>query len=427
MNWSMVKISHLTPSPRNPNKHSKAQIKRIAKLIEAFGWRHPIIVSAKSGYVVVGHGRLEAAKLMGLDEVPVNIQEFNDEHEEYAFMVADNAIAGWSELDLAQINLAVPDLGPDFDIDLLGIKDFVIEPADKYADKDADAVPQVKETTIRLGDLFTLGNHRLLCGDSTDKVQVERLMNGEKADMCFTSPPYNLGENAKLRGYNGDGDDSAYLTKSDHKTSDEYLEFLNKFTQNALEVSDTVFINIQLLAGNKFVLPKFWDRWHSWLIDMMIWDKEHAQPAAAQRVLNSVFEFIFILSSEQWPTRSMKHGPEFRGDIQNIFRLNPLRGPKEESKKDHGAVFPVAFAEYFISRFSDKMIYEPFCGSGTTLIACEKTDRRCFGMEIDPQYVQVIVDRWEKFTGQKAVKIDNGSQEQGIIKNDVPKRKIRKS
>lgn len=401
----LVPLKDLNPHPKNPNKHSKDQIERLAKVIKYQGVRRPIRVSRLSNCITSGHGLLAALGSLGRKDAPVNYQDYENEDQEFADLVADNSLQSWSELDLASINLEVPSLGPDFDIDWLGIKDFEIDAADKYGDKDADDVPEVKQTDIKRGDLFQLGNHKILCGDSTVKEDVERLMNGDKADMCFTSPPYNLGENAKLRGYNGDGDDSAYLTKSDHKSSEEYLDFLNKFTQNAINVSDSVFINIQLLAGNKFALPKFWNEWHSHLIDLMIWDKEHAAPQMAARVLNSAFELIFIFSSEKWPTRSMKHGIDFRGDIQNIYRLNPLRGPKDESKKDHGAVFPVAFAEYFIKHFSDKLIYEPFCGSGSTLIACEKTNRRCFGMEIDPQYCQVIIDRFEKFSGIKATKL----------------------
>jgi hypothetical protein len=121
----------LKPHPRNPNKHSPEQIDRLIKLIEAYGWRHPIIVSNQTGLVIVGHGRLEAALKMKLDLVPVDHQDFRDEDEEYGFMVADNASAEWSDLDYAQINVDLTSLGPDFDIELLGLRDFVLEAADK--------------------------------------------------------------------------------------------------------------------------------------------------------------------------------------------------------------------------------------------------------------------------------------------------------
>lgn len=130
--------SDIKPNPKNRNKHSDAQIERLAEIIKYQGWRHPLIVSKRSNLLVVGHGRLEAAKKLGLKFVPVSTQEFDSEDQERAFGVSDNAIASWAELDLSGINLDIPDFGPDFDINMLGLKDFEIEPADKYGDKELD-------------------------------------------------------------------------------------------------------------------------------------------------------------------------------------------------------------------------------------------------------------------------------------------------
>lgn len=397
----LVSPKKLKPHHKNRNKHPDNQVERLAKILDYQGWRYPIKVSKRSGLITSGHGRLAAAELLKLKHVPVNYQDYDSDEQEYADVQSDNAIASWAELDLSGINTDVGDLGPDFDIDLLGIKDFIIEPAEKVAQCDEDEVPERVEPKTKLGDIYQLGDHRLMCGDSTSIDAVEKLMNGEKADTCFTSPPYNLGNNAKLRGYNGDGKESAYNEKSDHKTDQEYLDFLTSFTSNALMVCDTVFCNIQLLAGNKFVLPEYWMRFKDNLIDIMCWDKEHAQPSAARRVFNSVWEFIFIFSKELNPTRSMKHGPDFRGTIDNIYRLNPV-GKKDPLAKNHGAVFPVQLSEFFVSSFSDRSVMDPFGGSGTTMIACEKTNRKCFMMELDPHYCDVIVARWEKYTGKKA-------------------------
>lgn len=387
-------------NPANRNKHPRGQVLRLAEIYQYNGVRQPIVISKRSDQIVKGHGRLLAAIEAKMTHFPVEYQEYATEDQEYADGVADNAIALWAELDLAGINADIPSLHLP-SIDLLGIQNFELEPADKYDDKDADEVPEVKESICKPGDLWLLGNHRLLCGDATKKDDVERLMNGENVDMTFTSPPYNLGKNAKLRGYNGNGDDSAYLEKSDHKTADEYLEFLINFTDLCLIVSESSFINIQILAGNKFVLPKYWNRFQSNLIDLLVWDKEHAAPQMAARVLNSVWEFIFVFSKTDYPSRAFKIGTDFRGTVDNIYRLNPV-GKKDPIAKDHGATFPVQFPEHFIKLFSEKSVYEPFCGSGSTLIACEKTNRKCFGMEIDPHYCDVIIARWEKFTGQKA-------------------------
>jgi DNA modification methylase len=252
--------------------------------------------------------------------------------------------------------------------------------------------------------LYELGEHRLLCGDSTDKATVERLMNGEKADICFTSPPYNLGTNMTLRSYKAEnGEDSAYNQKSDHKSQDEYLNFIEKWTNLALDHSTHVFCNIQLLAGNKQAIPQYWFNLRDKLVDVMIWDKEQAAPALAERVLSSVWEFIFIWSSENKVSRAIKTGKPHRG-LDNIFRLNPRRGKREESSETHGAVFPVAFAEHFTSIFAEKSVIDLFGGSGSTLIACEKTKRKCYMMELDPHYIDVIVSRWVKYTGNQNIK-----------------------
>lgn len=399
-------VHALKPHPKNRNRHPEDQIDRLAKILAYQGIRAPIVVSKRSGFIVKGHGTLAAIQKNGWTQAPVVYQDFENDEQEYAFVQSDNAVAAWAELDLSGINADIGDLGPDFDIDLLGIKDFVLEPVDKLPPGcDEDEVPEPKESIAKRGDIWQLGRHRLMCGDSTSIDDVERLMGGEKADMCFTSPPYNLGKNAKLRGYNGDGKDSAYIEKSDHKTDSEYLDFLIAFTNNALIAADTCFVNIQLLAGNKFVLPEYWRTYAQRTIDVFVWDKEHAQPSAAARVLNSVWEFIFIFGNEDRPTRSMKHGPDFRGTVDNIYRLNPV-GKKDPLAKDHGAVFPVQFAEYFVSNFSDESVLDLFGGSGTTMIAAEKLGRKAFLMEFEPRYVDTIIARWERYTGQKASRID---------------------
>ncbi len=405
----LVELHKLIPNPRNPNKHPEKQIKMLAKIIDYQGQRSPIIVSTRSGFITKGHGRLEAIQSLKWEKAAVDFQDYASEAEEHADMIADNKIAELAENDPNIINSLALEMPEGFDMDLLGIPDFELIGVEQLPQCDEDAVPEQVPTVSVLGDLYELGEHRLLCGDSTSIDAVEKLMNGEKADITFSSPPYNLGNNAKLRGYNGDGDDTVYNEKSDHKSQDEYLSFMSMWTMLAMKFSTTVFCNVQLLAGNKLAIPKYWMAFHDKLIDVMVWDKEHAPPQMAARVLNSVWEFIFILTDENEPKRSIKTGESWRGTIDNIYRLNPNRGTKDESAKNHGAVFPVAFAQYFVEKFSDKSVLELFGGSGSTLIACEKTNRKCFMMELDPHYVDVIVSRYCKYTGKTKV-IRNGEE-----------------
>jgi hypothetical protein len=154
----LVELHKIIPNPKNPNNHSDKQIERLSKLIEYQGQRHPIIVSKRSGFVVVGHGRLDSIKKLGWEKAAVNYQDFENEAQEYAFVVSDNAISEWSELDLSMVNSEMLDFGPDFDVDLLGIEDFVIEPIEKFEPQaDEDEVPEVVNPITRRGDIWLLG------------------------------------------------------------------------------------------------------------------------------------------------------------------------------------------------------------------------------------------------------------------------------
>ncbi len=194
----MVSVDAIAPNPKNNNKHTAEQKERAHKIFDYQGFRNPLTISKRSGLLVAGHLRLEVAKEKGIKELPCMYQDFESEEQEYAHMTADNALAAWAELDLAKINQDFLDLGPDLNVDWLGIKDFVIEPLDKLEPQcDEDEVPEHVEPKTKRGDIYKLGNHRLMCGDSTMIDDVEKLMNGEKADMVFTDPPYNIASDAK--------------------------------------------------------------------------------------------------------------------------------------------------------------------------------------------------------------------------------------
>lgn len=399
----ILDVQKLQPNPMNPNKHPKNQIEMLAKIIDYQGLRSPIVVSRRSGFIVKGHGRLEAVKKLGWTTVAVDFQDYENEAQEYADMIADNKIAELAETDKEILNKLALTFDQSFDFDLLGIPDFEIK-KDLPGEDDVPAAPTTPKA--KPGNLFILGGHRLICGDSTDPVVVGNLMHQSKAEITFTSPPYNLGENAKLRGTNATGDDTVYNESNDKKTQEDYVNFLCNFTAHALDRSNMLFCNIQLLAGNKIALAEYWHSYKNRLVDVIMWDKGSGAPAMAPKVLNSAFEFIFILSKDKNPTRAIKTAKEFRGTIPNIYRMNP-NGKKDILAENHGAVFPVEFAQHFIENFSSGSVYEPFCGSGTTLIACEKLGRKCFAIEIDPQYVDVTIMRWQQQTGQKAQRVND--------------------
>jgi DNA modification methylase len=243
-----------------------------------------------------------------------------------------------------------------------------------------------------LGDLYEIGEHRLLCGDSTDSDQVAKLMNGEKADITFTSPPYNVGKTPN-------GNDKKYLNDNDNKSISEYVSLLDDFTKTALLFSDFVFSNIQSLSGNKIALIEHLYNLRSVYADVMIWDKKTAEPAMARKVLNSRFEYIYIFSNEAKRSIGKR---DFRGTIDNIFELNSRQG--KDFAKIHKATFPIQLPEMFIKNFTETSVLDCFCGTGSTMVAAHQLKRKCYGMELDPKYCQVIIDRMYKLDPTLTIK-----------------------
>lgn len=217
----VVDIDLLVPHPRNPNKHPDKQIQLLAKIMNHQGWRNPIVVSTRSGYIVKGHGRLAAALLNGWKQVPIDRQAYENEADEYADMIADNKIAELADSDELKIQEIALDLGPDFDFDLFGIPNFKIKGVDTLppGDADPDAVPTPpKEPTTRRGDIYELGKHRLICGDATMLRDLDKLMAGYKADMIFTDPPYNVAYTGKTK--------AALKIQNDEMEAENFYQFL---------------------------------------------------------------------------------------------------------------------------------------------------------------------------------------------------------
>lgn len=244
--------------------------------------------------------------------------------------------------------------------------------------------------------------HRVMCGDSTVANDVAWLMGGGVADITFTSPPYNAGVSAKLRGNIGVDDNLYGDGYNDDQTDDGWLSLIIGATEQSIAHSRYQFWNVQFLAGNRRALPRYWATFADRVCDVAIWDKGHAPPQQAARVLNSRFEFVFIFTSDDNPTRAIRCAPEFRGTIANVFELGPQR--RNEYAAVHAATMPVDLPRAFIGAFtpSGGSVLDLFGGTGTTMIAAEMDGRRSFSMEIDPRYVDIIVARWEAFTGRTA-------------------------
>ena len=243
--------------------------------------------------------------------------------------------------------------------------------------------------------------HRLLCGDSTLAADVERLMEGQTVSLTFTSPPYNAGDNSL--GGNKNRVESKYVGVGDNKPLDEYLRLLADFTALALAHSRTVAVNLQSLAGNKTAVLEWIHQFRDHFVDRMVWFKGQGQPAMAANVMNSRFEDIWILSPEEHPSRAIPTG-SFHSTVSNVYEGRGASG-ENVAPEIHAASMPVHLALHVLSSLDGTggAVYEPFCGTGTTIIAAEQLGRRCLAIELVPQYVDVAVRRWQDFTGKRAI------------------------
>jgi DNA modification methylase len=393
-----VPINTVKANPNNPRIIKDDKFAKLVKSINEFPQMlklRPIVVNDDM-VVLGGNMRLKACREAGLKEIPIIKASELTEQQQKEFIVKDNVGYGeWDWNDLAN-NWDSEQL-IDWGLDIPGFDAEVLK-----AEEDEFAVPDGGiETDIVLGDLFEIGEHRLLCGDSTDIDQVAKLMNGQKANMSFTSPPYNAGKSEALSG-NTHTTDNKYNEYNDNQTKDNYLNLLIGFTNNAILYSDYLICNIQSLAGNKIALIEYLNEYKDNFIDVAIWDKGHGAPAMAENVMTSAWEYMFFISSKDKASRAIPNA-NFRGTIPNIYRGKPNRN--NEFSHVHAATFPIDLPEWAIQFTKENnIILDQFCGTGTTMVAAHQLKRKCYGMELDPKYCQVIVDRMIKLDPTLEVK-----------------------
>lgn len=390
------KINDIKLYEKNPRKNDEA-VKFVAESIKQFGFKVPIIVD-KNNIIVAGHTRYKAAKKLKINEVPCIVADDLSDEQIKAFRLADNKVAEKAEWDFDLLADELEDLF-DFDMNAFGFDEIFEDEEPIETVEDEFEVELSEEATTKLGDIWQLGKHRLMCGDSTDSEMIEKLMNGQNADIAFSSPPYNAGTTATEAAM---GKTTKYNGNDDNKSESEYIDFLNAYIKEAIEHSDFVFMNVQSISNNKIALIDVLYENKDIYADTIIWDKIHGQPAMAENVMNSVFEYIHIFSKKA--NRAIGTIP-FRGTINNILHLQSQR--KNEYSDIHNATFSVEFASYFISNFAKESVLDQFGGTGTSLIACEQLNKTCYMMELDPKYCDVIIERWEKFTGKKAVLLND--------------------
>jgi DNA modification methylase len=380
----MWPLARLRPYERNARTHSPEQVAQIAASIQEFGFTNPILVGEDDG-IIAGHGRLAAAMDLGLTEVPVIVLGHLTAEQRRAYVLADNKLAlnaGWDEellrLELADLQLA------EFDLSLLGWSDD--ELADLLPnveelppeDADADAVPEPPaEPITKPGDVWLLGKHRVLCGDSTVITDVERLMAGGKADMVFTDPPYGVEYQSNMR---------TKSQKFDVLVNDD--QFLDIAPIVEAYSTGWVFIWTSWKVQTKWI--KLFDGF-GYPTNIVIWHKPGGGIGDLKRTFSSDYEVALV-----W-----HRGAELCGKrIGSVWTINK----DGATTYVHPTQKPVALPEEALDKTTDRnaLVLDLFGGSGSTLIACEKTGRQSRLMELDPRYCDVIVKRWQQFTGKTA-------------------------
>jgi DNA modification methylase len=391
MQW--VKLTNVKPNPNNPRVIRDDKFAKLKQSIIDFPEmleKRPLVCYTEGEHYIVlgGNMRLKALSDIGAKEIPIILADEWTEEQRAQFLIKDNV--GFGEWDWNT-------LANEWDADKLTEWGLDLPPMDAIeleAEEDDYEMPDELQTDIVLGDLFEIGEHRLLCGDSTDSDAVARLMDGVNDAFCFTSPPYNAGDSEKLSGNMASANRAnLYESYDDEQSPDDWKQLCEATINNAMMHCQVVAYNIQMLANNKIAFMSLLNDYKQNLIDIAIWNKEHAAPHVAENVMASTFEFILFLSPKTNPTKAITTG-KFRA-VQNVYSAPPQRN--NEFAKHHGATFPMHLPEWVIKTFTtNQPILDLFCGTGTTMVAAHQLKRNCYGMELDPKYCQVIIDRMIK-------------------------------
>lgn len=412
-------IESLKPYARNARTHSKKQIKQIAASIERFGFTNPVLIGDDES-IIAGHGRVEAAKLLGRKTVPtLKLSHLNDS-ERRAYILADNKLAlnaGWDN-ELLAIELQGL-LDDDFDLELTGFDiaeiDFIIEDAESAnphaADPVDDVIPQSEGPAVtRLGDLWLLGRHKLLCGDAQDALCFQRLVGNEQVDLLFTDPPYNVKIDGNVCGL-GSVKHREFAFASGEMSEDEFTVFLKTTLGNASSIMrDGAIAYVcmdwrhmaEMLAAGKIAFTE--------LKNLVVWNKSNGGMGAFYR---SKHELIFVFKKGTAPhTNSFGLGEtgRYRTNVWDYAGISSISASRGDELAMHPTVKPVAMIADAIKDCSRRgeIILDCFGGSGSTLIAAEKTGRRARLIEYDPLYCDTIVRRWEQHSGKRAVLAESG-------------------
>ncbi|WP_209346791.1 DNA methyltransferase [Pontixanthobacter sp. CEM42] len=407
-------VTALKPCSRNARTHSKKQIKQIASSIERFGFTNPVLVS-DSGGIIAGHGRVEAAKLIGMKTVPTLALSHLSEVERRAYVLADNKLAlnaGWDRDILAIEFQGLIDL--DFDLEITGFSlaeiDFTLDEASEASPDGTDAaedeIPEPSgEPVARMGDLWQLGRHRLLCGDTRNAATLDLLMGDEKADLVFTDPPYNVAIDGNVCGL-GSVKHREFAFASGEMSRPQFVTFLNDTLGNIARVMrDGAIAYVCMDWRHMSEMVEAGEASFTELKNLVVWNKTNGGMGAFYR---SKHELVFVFKQGTAPhTNSFGLGEtgRYRTNVWDYAGISLIGANRSEDLAMHPTVKPVALIADAIRDCSRRgeIVLDGFGGSGSTLIAAEKTGRRARMIEYDPLYCDTIIRRWQGYTGKHAL------------------------
>ena len=433
-------VAKLIPYAANSRTHSDAQVAQIAASIKEFGWTNPILVSGDNS-IIAGHGRLLAARKLDMEEVPVIVLDHLSKAQQRALVIADNQLAMNAGWDMNMLKAEIEDLNlENFNLELLGFDDDFLDglletvPSVRLADE--DSVPEMPKTAKTIvGDIWILGDHRLMCGDCKSFNDVAKVLAGKMINLVVTSPPY-----ASQREYDKESSFKPIRV-------DEYVDWYEDIATNIyanLENDGSYFCNIKPNAeGIKRELYVFdlvlahARKWQWNYADEFCWERAGIPQQVARRFKNQ-FEPIYHFTKGEWKfnPNAVKHEskavPKAKGkgagntnaaqrqghvsavdgnDVAAGMAYPGNRLPTFQSEAlGHPAAYPVGLPEFFIKAYTDPddVVFDPFMGSGSTLMAAEKNGRNAYGLELSPLYVDLIINRWQGFTGKEAIHAETG-------------------
>src|SRR5262245_23595535 len=415
-----VAISQIKPHPRNARTHSKKQIRQIADSIQAVGFAAPVLID-EDGVLLAGHGRLEAAKLLGLEKIPAVVIEGLSQARKRALLLADNRIAqnaGWDRERLAGELISLPELllADGLDLTVTGF-----EPAEvdgllaAFEDNSSDPADDIDPALLsgpavsRAGDLWQLGNHRLLCGDARESGQLGRLMGRERAHMAFLDPPYNV----RVRDIGGRGQvkHREFAMASGEMSTRAFTGFLTDTLANAGNVSIDGAVHFvcmdwrhigELMAAGTAIYDA--------MLNLIVWVKSNAGQGSFYRSQHELIGVFRVGSAPHLNAIELGRHGRSRSNVWKYAGVNSFRAGRLDDLRAHPTVKPIALVADAIKDCTqrDQIVIDTFSGSGTTLLAAERVGRKARVMDLDPRYVDVAIRRWQAFTGRDAIHTDSG-------------------